>query len=134
MPIHTSPNYWILETNHTAYAFGLDSEGRLVNFYWGLRLLQPADYPKGTASQGWASFNDNGQLAREEFPAETGLKYIEPCFKAHYADGVRDTVLRFEKAEQNDNDLLIHLWMRWKTCASFCIIASTNNMTCSSAG
>jgi alpha-galactosidase len=110
MPIHTSPNYWILETDHTAHAFGLDSDGRLVNFYWGARLLRPADYPAECFPQGWASFNDPGQLAREEYPAETGLKYIEPCFKAHYADGVRDTVLRFEKAEQNGADLQIHLY------------------------
>ena len=99
MPIHTSPVRWILETDHTAYAFGLDPEGRLVNSYWGERLIQPADYPAASFQHFWSSFNDIGQLAREEYPAETGLKYIEPCFKAHYADGVRDTVLRFERAE-----------------------------------
>ena len=37
------------------------------------------------------------------------MKYSEPCFKAHYADGVRDTVLRFDKAEHTDTDLQIHL-------------------------
>lgn len=109
MPIHTSSNYWIIETNHTAYALGLDSDGRLVNCYWGERLLSPTDYPAPAISNSWASFNDAGQLAREEYPAETGLKYIEPCFKAHYADGVRDTVLRFEKAEHTVVELQIHL-------------------------
>ena len=109
MPIHISSNYWILETDHTAYAFGLDPNGRLVNFYWGARLPQPTDYPAECVLQGWASFNDAGQLAHEEYPTGTGLKYIEPCFKAHYSDGVRDTVLRFEKAEQSEADLRIHL-------------------------
>ena len=109
MPIHTSSVHWILETDHTAYAFGLDSDGRLVNLYWGERLIHAEDYPKAGFPQGWASFNDAGQLAREEYPAETGLKYSEPCFKAHYADGVRDTVLRFEKAEHTDTELRIHL-------------------------
>ena len=45
MPIHTSSNHWILETDHTAYAFGLDSDGRLVNVYWGEHLMRPEDYP-----------------------------------------------------------------------------------------
>jgi alpha-galactosidase len=109
MPIQSTSNLWIIETDHTAYALGLDPDGRLVNCYWGERLLSPADYPIPTVRYGWASFNDAGHLAREEYPAESGLKYIEPCFKALYADGVRDTVLRFEKAEQVQDELRIHL-------------------------
>jgi len=109
MPIQLTPKTWILETDHTAYTIGLDTDGRLVNCYWGERLLSPADYPSPTIVNGWASFTDGGHLAREEYPAETGLKYIEPCFKASFADGVRDTVLRFEKAEQTVDELRIHL-------------------------
>jgi alpha-galactosidase len=109
MPIRTFANHWILETDRTAYAVGLDADGRLVNTYWGERLPRPDDYPLANLTQGWASFNDAGQLAREEYPAETGLKYTEPCFKAHYADGVRDTVWRFEKYEQDAAELRVHL-------------------------
>ena len=109
MPIHTSSDRWILETDHTAYVIGLDPDGRLVNLYWGERLIRPVDYPAANLSHSWASFNDAGQLAFEEYPAETGLKYTEPCFKAHYADGVRDTVWRFESAEQDGADLRIYL-------------------------
>ena len=109
MPIHASPDRWILETAHTAYVLGLDSEGRLVNFYWGERLAGPADYPADNAHPFTASFSDFGQLAREEYPAETGLKYVEPCLKAHFADGVRDSVLRFDRAEQEGETLTIHL-------------------------
>ncbi len=109
MPIHATPDYWILETDHSAYAFGLDAEGRLVNCYWGERLLKPDDYPRPGFPAGWASFNDAGQLAREEYPAETGLKYIEPCFKASYAGGQRDTLLQFESAEQTGEELSLRL-------------------------
>ena len=109
MPILTTPQIWILETDQTAYALGLDADGRLVHCYWGERLPSPGDYPNPVTNLGWASFNDAGQLAREEYPAETGLKYIEPCFKASYADGVRDTVLRFAKAEQSGDELRLHL-------------------------
>ena len=41
MPIHHLTNSWILETEHTAYAFVLDSGGRLVNLYWGERPASP---------------------------------------------------------------------------------------------
>ncbi|MGE5373791.1 MAG: alpha-galactosidase, partial [Bacteroidota bacterium] len=109
MPIHSTPDRWILETLHTAYAFGLDPEGRLVNDYWGERLTHPQDYPGNGLQQFWSSFNDLGQVAREEYPAESGLKYIEPCFKALYPDGVRDTVLRLERAEQKIDELAIYL-------------------------
>jgi alpha-galactosidase len=109
MSIHSSSDHWILETDRTAYVIGLDPDGRLVNFYWGERLIRSTDYPTGSAGFNWASFNDAGQVAREEYPAETGLKYVEPCFKAIYADAVRDTVLCFEKAEQNGDELQIHL-------------------------
>src|SRR6186713_105298 len=109
MPIHSTSDRWILETAHTAYVLGLDPEGRLVNFYWGERLTGPEDYPGNGAQLFWSSFNDLGQIAREEYPAETGLKYIEPCFKAIYPDGVRDTVLRFEKAVQDGDNLEVHL-------------------------
>lgn len=109
MSIHVFSDHWILETERTACVIGLDPDGRLVNFYWGERLLRPSDYPGGSTGFNWSSFNDAGQAAREEYPAETGLKYIEPCFKALYADGVRDTLLRFEKVEQHDGELLVHL-------------------------
>jgi alpha-galactosidase len=109
MPIYSFPDRWILETDHTAYAFGLDPEGRLVNIYWGERLLLTEDYPGTDFQHFWSSFNDLGQVAREEYPTETGLKYIEPCFKALYPDGVRDTVLRFEKAVPGEETLEIHL-------------------------
>ena len=38
----------------------------------------------------------------EEYPAWAGTKYIEPCLKTTFADGVRDTVLRFVRAELVD--------------------------------
>ena len=31
MPIHTSTNYWVLETRHTAYAFGLNNAKLLTH-------------------------------------------------------------------------------------------------------
>ena len=35
--------YWILETKHSAYAFGINDAGILENNYWGKRLDNHVD-------------------------------------------------------------------------------------------
>jgi alpha-galactosidase len=105
MPIHAQERYWILETDHTGYALGINAEGLLVNGYWGARLPAPRDYPDAPPARGWASFNAPAHLAPEEYPAYAGPKYIEPCLKATFADGTRDAVLRFERAEVLDDPI-----------------------------
>ena len=109
MPIHSSQSQWILETDNTAYVIGFDFEGRLVNLHWGARLSRAEDYPKESFPLPWAAFSDAGQNAREEYPAESGLKYVEPGFKAHYPDGVRDSVLKFDKFETTSDTLRIFI-------------------------
>jgi alpha-galactosidase len=99
MTIHASPYGWVLETRSTAYAFGLNSLGLLVHRYWGARLPRLADYPPAGEAVGWASFNGPAQLLPEEYPAPEGTKYLEPCLKVTFPDGVRDVLLRFDSAE-----------------------------------
>ena len=70
------------------------------------------DYPEPVEPPPWASFSAPSHLIAEEYPAYAGAKYIEPCFKATFADGVRDTVLRFDRAEVLDGaapELRVHL-------------------------
>jgi len=38
MPILARDNYWILETEHTAYACGVGAQGLPEHVYWGARL------------------------------------------------------------------------------------------------
>ncbi len=110
MPIHTLPNYWILETRTTAYAFGLNEAGLLTHCYWGQRLTQPGDYPQPVNPMNWASFSGSAHLTPEEYPAYAGTKFIDPCLKITFPDGVRDVVLRFDSADITENDTLsIHL-------------------------
>ena len=45
MPIHACENSWILETQHTAYVFGVHTTGLLAHRYWGAKLPYPGDYP-----------------------------------------------------------------------------------------
>jgi len=99
MPIYAKDLGWVLETAHLGYALGLDSHGLLAHRYWGARLPYPEDYPPAANPQGWASFNSAAHLTNEEFPANAGPKYIDPCLKVSFVDGVRDTVLNYFHAE-----------------------------------
>lgn len=94
MPIHTSPTRWVLETKHTAYAFGLSAAGLLAHHYWGPRLPRLEDYPISAEPQGYASTDGPDHFIPEEYPAYAGVKYIDPCLKVTFLDGVRDAVLR----------------------------------------
>ena len=99
MPIQMSERSWVLETDHTAYAFGLSPSGALVHTYWGARLNQVGDYPAALDKETWASFIGPGHRLQEELTAYAGASYVEPCLKTTFADGVRDTVLRFDGAD-----------------------------------
>lgn len=104
MPIHTTSDGWVLETQATGYALGLNQAGLLVHRYWGPRLLDPDDYPRAPDSAGWASFNNPAQLTPEEYPGYEDMKFVEPCLKVTFGDGVRDVVLRFAGAEVHEAD------------------------------
>ncbi len=109
MTIHTSNNGWILETNNTAYAFGLNEAGLLPHRYWGGRLPNLSDYPPAPNPMGWASFNNAPQLTPEEYPGNNDIKFIEPAIKVTFADGVRVTELQFISSEVKDETLFITL-------------------------
>jgi alpha-galactosidase len=42
----------VLETDHTAYAFGLNATGLLSHRYWGPRLPRAIDYPPAPNPRG----------------------------------------------------------------------------------
>lgn len=119
MPIQASGNNWILETRHTAYAFGLHSTGLLAHHYWGAKLPYLDDYlgdrfdedklVVGSYVLQEIPFDSPGNLVPQEYPTGAGTEYLEPCLKLVFADGVRDVRLQFERAELADPDLRIYL-------------------------
>ncbi len=109
MPIHTTISGWVLETHRTAYALGLNSAGMLAHRYWGPTLPRPEDYPPAMDSIGWSAFNGPGEIVPEEYPGYAGAKYIDPCLKITFADGVRDVVLEFASSEIFGSELRVHL-------------------------
>lgn len=104
MPILANEHGWILETNNTGYALGLNRAGLLAHRYWGQRLPHPMDYPLPPDPQGWASFNNPAQLTPEEYPGYEDMKFVDPCIQLVFAGGVRGTVLRFQAADVIEGD------------------------------
>ncbi|MBC7646794.1 MAG: alpha-galactosidase, partial [Pseudopedobacter sp.] len=109
MPIHASADSWILETRNTAYALGFNASGMLVHRYWGPRLPYLLDYPPVQDYGEWSSFYGKREINLEEYPVYGGATYREPCLKATFTDGVRDTVLEFKAAQIEGNELKIVL-------------------------
>ncbi len=95
MSIHTCPNRWVIETENTAYAFGLNSAGLITQHYWGVRLPRLADYPIPADPAGFASTDGFDHFIPEEYPGYASTKYIDPCLKVIFSDEVRDVVLRY---------------------------------------
>lgn len=98
MPILATPDGWVLETAQTAYALGVNAAGALAHRYWGPRLPLASDYPPPPNPGIWSAFNNPAQLTPEEYPGYADIKFIDPCLKVTFADGVRDVVLRFAAA------------------------------------
>jgi hypothetical protein len=44
---------WSLESNRTAYVFGLNQQGRLQHMYWGPRLVLESDYGAPAMTGTW---------------------------------------------------------------------------------
>jgi alpha-galactosidase len=110
MPITSHNQLWILESDHSAYVLGRHPSGAMVQVYWGPRLPQPDDYGTTPEVYAHASFDGVGHLLPEVYPAwGGGLKYIEPCLKATFGEGVRTCEPVFVAAETRDETLAIRL-------------------------
>ncbi len=100
---------WILETQNSCYAFVLNSQNFLVNTYWGKKLSAIKDYQTLTDYSEINSFDGPQQILNEEYPVHGGMSYDEVCLKLTFADGVRDTVLKFESTLQTDDETVLIL-------------------------
>lgn len=111
MPIQASSTQWILETDHTAYVFGLNQAGLLTHRYWGPRLPRITDYPRPADPVFWGA-DGASHFTPHEYPIYGGLSYVDPCLKVTFIDGVRDLVLVYVDQEINpvpDPELVILL-------------------------
>ncbi len=100
---------WILKTDSSAYAIGVNQRGELQNLYWGGPLWRSDDIGAAQAGPEWSSFDPSQSLTNEEFTGWGGTRYFEPSLKISRANGVRDLVLHYSSHTINGNQLNIVL-------------------------
>jgi len=62
-----SKQLFVLRTNHTAYAVGVNSRGELQNLYWGGSLWRTDDLPPANGGREVSSFDPAQSWINEEF-------------------------------------------------------------------
>lgn len=114
MSIEVSENkdVFLLSTNSTSYAFGVDDQGLLRHLYWGRKLTSVADLEMPPLTE--VSTNDPVfEITREEFPVHGGLRYKEHCLKVIFADGTRELVYQYcgydVTQSEEQEELILHL-------------------------
>lgn len=101
-------NIFVLHTNKSTYAFGVDNEGLLRNLYWGSKVESNDDFEMPVLTE--VSTNDPVyEITPEEFPVHGGLRYKETCLKVTFADGTRDLLYKYEGYRIEENELVINL-------------------------
>lgn len=98
-----------IRTKQSAYLIGINDREQIQHLYWGepvearecARLLIPRSHSSFDADL-------NGEL--EEYGGWGGTRYIEPCLKVTFGDGVRDLKLHYAGYNlPSDNELVLIL-------------------------
>ncbi len=100
---------WLLHTESSAYAVGVNPRGELENLYWGGPLWRQDDVPAATGGRELSSFDPPQSVINEEFEGWGGTRYLEPAVKITRADGGRDLVLHYASHTIQGDDLKIVL-------------------------
>lgn len=101
---------FVIDTENTTYAFDVKN-GYLNNAYHGKKIKSHNDIPLCAQVMSLQSTRSTLGRQREEYPAFGGMFYDKECLKVTFADGVRDTVLKYENFEisEDKNTLIIFL-------------------------
>ena len=98
---------WLLHTDSSAYALGVNPRGELETLYWGGPVWRIADIAGATGGRGQSSFDPAQSNIREEFPGWGGTRYLEPSVKITRANGQRELVLHYSAHAITGDDLKI---------------------------
>jgi alpha-galactosidase len=100
---------WILRTDSSTYALGVNQRGELQTLYWGGPLWRSGDLPSAQAGPERSSFDPSQSFTNEEYIGWGGSRYFEPSLKISRADGVRDLVLHYasHKIEGDRLDIVV---------------------------
>ncbi len=100
---------WVLTTQHTTYAMGLNELDELQTLYWGAKLGGDHDLSPARLNAEHASFDSRETMSNLEYPGWGGRYYNEPALKVTLASGVRDLVLKYAGYEIHGNTLEVRL-------------------------
>ena len=100
---------WLITTQHSSYAMGVDGQGELQHLYWGGPLWRIDDVPAAVEKHEISSFDPHQMYEDEEYPGWGGARYYEPALKITRADGDRDLVLHYASHEIRGDELDIKL-------------------------
>lgn len=110
--VSTNNNIFLLSTDSTSYAFGIDDRELVRHLYWGKKIASADELEIPELTE--VSTNDPVfEITPEEYPVHGGLRYKESCLKAAFADGTRELVYSFCSYDIESGDgyeeLILHL-------------------------
>ena len=94
---------FVIDTKNTTYAIDV-LDGYVNNAYWGKKLKNHNDIPLGVYVANLQSNHTKPERQREEYSAFGGRFYDNESLKVTFADGVRDTVLKYQSYEINEDE------------------------------
>lgn len=102
---------YLLQTDHTTYAFAVNADGRTQHLYWGPKIADAAGIPSPVIPTERSSFDMPHHQTPEEYSGYGGVNYTDPSLKISFGDPslgttVRDLDLRFFEASQIDDHTL----------------------------
>lgn len=100
-----------IQSKDLMYAMEVEKTGYLINIYYGKAIDRLEDLPVGELNfERKGSLITDLNMYRREYPSNCDFMYDEAAFMAHYADGVRECVLKYDTyCMLNDNHLDIYL-------------------------
>jgi len=110
-PIHYDADHktFRIDAGKITYAFGVNDDGILQTLYWGARLAPDDTVGKATPPPSRSSFDAIGANTPQEYAGWGGPITVMPDLKAHFADGNRDLILRYENYKIDDGSLQVAL-------------------------
>ena len=100
---------WLLSTQQSSYAIGVDANGTLQSLYWGGPLWRLDDVSPATPKRDISSFDPHQMIDNEEFAGWGGPRYYEAALKVSRPNGDRDLVLKYASHQTRADQLDITL-------------------------
>lgn len=95
---------FVISTKNTHYVVGVDGDGNLQHLHWGKKARE-TDYSFGLNGE----YNSNLDMIKQEYTVFGGTMYRPCSFKCEYIDKCRDTLMKFDSAQEGDGSLDITL-------------------------